>query len=262
MTAPGRFVWFDLFTNDPERARIFYSEAFGWKNREVEMAGGAYHMFLVGDKGIGGASAIPPQAKAMGAPPHWLAYVTTDNVDATCEKILACGGQILAPATDIVGVGRFAVAMDPQGGVFAPFKGAEDLEEPSGDEHEVGGFCWHELMTSDIDASLTFYGEVFGWSRGDAMDMGEKGTYQMFNRADVPIGGVMVLPEEAAATGAKPHWLNYTVVADIDQSVTRIQGLGGRLLHGPAPVPGGQIAALLDPTGATFAVWAGEAKGC
>ena len=33
---------------------------------------------------------------------------------------------------------------------------------------------------------MKFYQEVFGWQRGQAMDMGEMGKYQIFNRPQRP----------------------------------------------------------------------------
>jgi len=60
---------------------------------------------------------IPPQAQ--GAPPHWGAYVTVDDVDATARRAEELGGKVLVPPQDIPGVGRFCVVQDPQGAVIS-----------------------------------------------------------------------------------------------------------------------------------------------
>jgi predicted enzyme related to lactoylglutathione lyase len=57
-----------------------------------------------------------------GAPSHWLAYVTVENVDATAEKARKLGAQIVIPPFDVPTVGRIAVLVDPQGASIGLFK--------------------------------------------------------------------------------------------------------------------------------------------
>ncbi len=47
----------------------------------------------------------------------FLHHVT--DVDATAARIAPLGGTIFCPPTDIPNIGRFAVASDPTGGMFA-----------------------------------------------------------------------------------------------------------------------------------------------
>ncbi len=55
-------------------------------------------------------------------PPHWLAYVHVKDVDATAQKAVSLGGQIIRPPFDIPTVGRIAILHDPQGAVLGIFK--------------------------------------------------------------------------------------------------------------------------------------------
>lgn len=57
-------------------------------------------------------------------PAHWLTYFWVDDVDASVQKAASLGGAALMPPMDIPNVGRFAVVRDPQGAVFAVFKGS------------------------------------------------------------------------------------------------------------------------------------------
>ena len=66
--------------------------------------------------------AMPPNMK--GAPPNWLSYFTTADVDASVKKAGELGGKTLAPPMDIPNIGRFAIVQDPQGAVFALFRSA------------------------------------------------------------------------------------------------------------------------------------------
>ena len=82
----------------------------------------------------------------------------------------------------------------------------------------------------------------------------------MFNVGEKAIGGMMKIDAEMAKNGAQPAWCHYTVVEDVNQATDRAKSLGGTHLHGPVPVPGGQISMFADPQGALFAFWAGEAQ--
>jgi predicted enzyme related to lactoylglutathione lyase len=73
----GRFLWFDLMTTDTDGAKAFYTETIGWKTQAWEdtPAGTPYTMWVAGETPVGGVNILPEEAKAMGAPSHWLAYV-------------------------------------------------------------------------------------------------------------------------------------------------------------------------------------------
>jgi hypothetical protein len=106
-------------------------------------------------------------------------------------------------------------------------------------------------MTTDWQAAMKFYEQVFGWQRGQAMDMGPMGTYQMFNRPHGQIGGIMNKPPEMANVPA--NWQIYFRVPDVDAAAERIKANGGQILNGPMDVPDGdRIVNAADPQGAAF----------
>ncbi len=116
----GYPVWYELMSSDPEAAKAFYTDVVGWNIIPWEGGGDMdYAMWAVGDRGIGGVMQLPEEAKAMGAPPHWLAYVAVEDVDATVAKATELGGRTYVEPTDIPNVGRFSVVADPQGAAFA-----------------------------------------------------------------------------------------------------------------------------------------------
>lgn len=127
----------------------------------------------------------------------------------------------------------------------------------------VGSFIWYELMTSDPDAAAAFYGDVVGWRIGanafaDA-GSGEPMDYRMIERLDGGgsacgfSGGVFGLTGEMVGQGAKPAWLGYIYVADVDAEVDAIVAEGGQV-HVPATsMEGvGRFALVTDPFGAAF----------
>ncbi len=108
-----------LNTSDPEAAQSFYAGLFGW--RAVKVNGGAMPFWSLynGDRLNGGMAPLPPGGDA---PPHWLVYFTTADLDANVEQIGTLGGRVLVPPISIP-AGRIAVAADAQGAVFALFEG-------------------------------------------------------------------------------------------------------------------------------------------
>ncbi len=112
----GTFVWDELHTSDVEAAKSFYSEVLGWTATDEEMAGmGTYTLFKTGDTSVAGCMRLQDGVEA---PPHWLAYISTQDVDATVARARELGANVLMDGMDIPDVGRVAVAQDPVGAVF------------------------------------------------------------------------------------------------------------------------------------------------
>jgi uncharacterized protein len=242
----GKFVWHELLTTDTAAAAAFYPKVVPWRTAPSSMPG--YTIWMAGQTQIGGLMALPAEAAAT--PPHWLVYVGTPNVDATCTQAQGLGARVVKAAADIPNVGRFAVLSDPQGATFAVFTPGAGAPPP-GAPPAQGAFSWHELATTDVAGGLRFYGELFGWRKGPGHDMGAMGVYQIFEHGGSQVGG-MCRPGSAHAA---PSWLSYVHVADSNRAVAAAKAAGGRLLHGPMEVPGGSWVALLtDPQGGSFAV--------
>jgi predicted enzyme related to lactoylglutathione lyase len=248
----GRFVWYEMLTVDKRPTIDFYKEVVGWDTQEWESGEQPYTMFTIGEAPVGGIMDLPAEAKAGGAPPHWLAYVSIPDTDATVEQAQGLGAKVLVEPMSIPEVGRMAVLSDPQGAVFAVFTPAS--ESPGGDgPPQVGEFSWHELATSDYQAGFEFYSALFGWEKTNDMDMGEgMGVYQMYGTGERELGGMYNL---SPAIPAPPHWLLYVTVPDVDAAVETVKSLGGQVLNGPMDVPGGdRVAQCLDRQGAAFAL--------
>jgi predicted enzyme related to lactoylglutathione lyase len=249
MAKRGEFVWYELMTTDPAAAQKFYTDVIGWGTAPFENSSGMdYTMWTMGESMIGGVMELPEEARKGGAPPHWIGYVATPDVDATAKKAKELGGKVFHGPEDIPEVGRFAILADPQGAVFCAFKGAQDMPEENG-QPGPGEMSWHELATTDHAAAFRFYSELFGWDEQQAMDMGEAGVYQMYGVGEKMLGGMYNKSPEQPA----PAWLYYTVVADLDGAVAKVKKAGGQVVVEPMEVPGGsRIAVGIDPQGAAF----------
>jgi predicted enzyme related to lactoylglutathione lyase len=238
------FVWHDLMTTDVEAAKKFYGDVVGWKF-EAQMP--SYTVALVNGAGMGGIMATPPDAKGM--PPFWAGYVYTPDVDAACAQAKTLGGTICREPWDIPGVIRMAVLADPTGATFNIMQplSTEQRDMPKSDA--IGAVGWNEAHVGDLDVAWKFYSEMFGWTKGTVMPMGEMGDYMLFQIDGKDIGGMMkqqkMLP--------MPMWLYYFNVDGIDAAAARITKAGGKIAMGPHQVPGGQwIVSGFDPQGANF----------
>lgn len=120
-----------------------------------------------------------------------------------------------------------------------------------------GRFVWHELMTSDTEAAKPFYGSLTGWG---ASPMPEATMpYDLWMNGEAPAGGLMTLPEEAAAAGAPPHWMPYISAPDVFALAEKATELGATVLAGPTNSPGiGGWVVIQDPQGAVFAGYTPE----
>jgi predicted enzyme related to lactoylglutathione lyase len=245
----GRFVWHELMTSDPRNAAAFYTKLIGWKTKAWEQDP-SYTLLLTGDRMMAGAMALPPEARAAGAPPHWMCYIGTPDADATARQTAALGGKVLRPAQSLPGVGRFVILQDPQGAAFAAYT---PQDAPTANSKPgLGDFSWHELATTDWATAFDFYRQLFGWEKTESMDMGPGGTYQMYGWQGQTLGGMFNKP---ANMPGPPSWLAYAVVPDSRVTATKVAKLGGRIVSGPMQVPGGSwIAVGMDPQGAMFAV--------
>jgi predicted enzyme related to lactoylglutathione lyase len=244
----GFYVWYELMTSDVAAAKTFYGRVLGWTAEDVPMPGMTYTLVKANDMQVAGLMMVPKEARDAGMKPCWVGYIAVPDVDQGAKKVASLGGKVLREPTDIPGVGRFAVVADPQGVVFQLFKGT-GTAQPEAVSMKPGHVGWHELHSSDAAKAFEFYSALFGWTKDQAMDMGEMGTYQLFAIRGTPAGGMFNSPAPVKS------WLYYFAVEDVDAALKRITDHGGHVLQGPMAVPGGMfVVQATDPQGAMFAI--------
>ncbi len=242
----GQFFWYDLMTSNMDGARRFYAAVLGWAAQDSGVPGADYTVFTVG--GVGALGLMPVPKEMAGAPPFWLGYVHVEDVDAAAARIEKLGGKMMRPPRDVPGVIRFCPVTDPQGGGFMIAKPVP----PQGPKALPNVVGWRELYAVDAAAAFDFYAKAFGWTKGDAMDMGPMGTYQLFKTGGAEAVGGMMNKQPAMP---RPYWGFYFTVDAIDAAAKRVTENGGRILHGPMQVPGGDwIVQCADPQGALFSL--------
>lgn len=117
---------FDIAADDPERAKKFYTELFGWK---MEKPSGPIEYYLIetttldGEKGVGGGL-----GKRMAPEQRITNFVSVPSVDEYLARIKQLGGEIVAPKMPVPGWGYLATATDTEGNLFGLWEDDENAQ--------------------------------------------------------------------------------------------------------------------------------------
>ncbi len=97
--------------SDGERLQRFFREVFGW---EIDTNNpGGYGMYR-GANGITGGFGAAPEGRPGGV----TFYVTSDDAQATLDRVEAAGGRVLMPPTEVAPDTIVALFADPEGHVI------------------------------------------------------------------------------------------------------------------------------------------------
>jgi uncharacterized protein len=245
---------------DPGPALEFYGGLFGWEFEDVSPGGDAPSYFMARLEGlvVAGVGAQPWQDWE----PTWNTYVRVDDAAAALERAGAAGGTVDQEPLEIGPAGTMATFTDPQGAQLSVWQagqmqGAEGVNDP-------GAWVFSGLHTTDEQAALAFYGQVFGWEGAPGDPMIRRPGYQEFlSKADpdlprrleefgAPEGFGDVVAQLIPAEGAASRWEVTFSVADADATAERARELGGEVVAEPADAPWVRNTVLRDPDGTQF----------
>ncbi len=107
-------VWFGIPADNPERAKTFYSNLFGWKINPFPGGGDYWHI------DTGGHDQTPDGGlKRREHPQEPITnYVSVDSVAEFSKKIEKLGGEICMAKTTVPQMGYFAICQDTEGNSF------------------------------------------------------------------------------------------------------------------------------------------------
>jgi predicted enzyme related to lactoylglutathione lyase len=122
---------------------------------------------------------------------------------------------------------------------------------PTRETAPIGAPCWVDLMTSDVERSRAFYGELFGWTSEAPNE--QFGGYFNFEKDGVRVAGGM--PEMAEAPVSNV-WSVYLATDDARKTVDAAAANGGQVVAPAMDVADlGTMAVVSDPGGAVIGMW-------
>jgi predicted enzyme related to lactoylglutathione lyase len=181
-----------------------------------------------------------------------MLYIAVENADAAADRAVQFGGQVLAPAFDVMDLGRMAVVQDPTGAAFCVWQARR--QAGTGITGVPGTLCWGDLNTRDQARARKFYADLFGWTLTDDTDDDPPSGYVHIQNGEEFIGGIS--PPAFVNPHVPPHWMPYFQVVDCDASAAQAKQLGARIYMEPNTLEdAGRFAILADPQSASFAIF-------
>jgi predicted enzyme related to lactoylglutathione lyase len=237
-----RVRWWGLVTTDAEAASAFYRDLFELK---VTKRGPGRYVIHREDAMVGSITQIE-EAAANVKRSTWIVGFRVPNVAVALSKAKGLGATVINDVSRAEGLATWAAVQDPGGAQFVMLQPERDLGTPSSE----GSMVWTELWTNDMDASVDFYTDVFGW--GHETRNHPNGPYPVFTSGEEARAGLVRISGEAMDLG----WAPYVGVTDLRSTLDRAVELGGKILQEPDPdILDGRVAALEDPTGCNFLLY-------
>jgi predicted enzyme related to lactoylglutathione lyase len=243
---PGKFVWYDLISEEPDAAETFYAGVFGWTFEDSTTAD--YRLIRNGEATIGGITSTDDRDPDF-TESRWLATVSVEDVDTAVGQVESAGGEVLVQPVDVRNRGRLAAVQDPAGAELVLLR-SEGGDPRDGRPRPPGSFLWTDLWTEDVTGARNFYRSVLGYDTR-THKVGRDHRFEILARDGHPRAGVIVVDLE----GIESNWLPYVRVENVSRTLERARKGGGYVL-----LERGDLAVVVDPTGAAIGVqrWKGR----
>ena len=244
---PGKFIWFDLATEDPAGARAFYGAVFGWQFRPVDKAPASYTLIEHAGGKVGG---MFRQSRPPGAPvgSRWLALISVADPAKAAQYVQQRGGKVLLAPVTVSGRGTHAVFRDPQGAVFGVL--AASGGDPPDDPVTDGDVFWLDLFAKDPAQAASFYAGLAGYEVDESEAASGHKRWLLATDGIARAGIVDLAPGKF-----EPGWLPYILVDDVPETLDQVRRAGGKVVVAPrADLLDGNLAVIADPNGGVVGV--------
>ncbi|MCG3156295.1 MAG: hypothetical protein DKINENOH_02919 [bacterium] len=112
----------------------------------------------------------------------------------------------------------------------------------------VHGFVHVEIPSADFERTQNFYRELFEWK----MDLLAEEDYMLFETGEHVNGAFYHSPRHTGRQGI----ILYIRVEDIDDTLQRVQQLGGKIIRAKTPdKASGSFALISDPDENVLGIW-------
>lgn len=152
-------AWMDVISSDIDRTLDYYAAMFGWSNEQLPLDHGqGYRVVRSGSFIVAGAEQVAAERELA---PVWTLMVESDDARSLIDAAVAAGATETFELSPMLDLGRIAMLRDLWGstlGVWEPGK-----YRPSAVPELPGRLAGAVLFTPDVDATIRFHCEVFGW---------------------------------------------------------------------------------------------------
>jgi predicted enzyme related to lactoylglutathione lyase len=245
---PGKFVWFDLVTDEPAAASRFYQSVFGWSFRAVPGAPASHT--IIENAGGGRVAGMLVRAREQGSArgARWLTLISVPDVAAAARYATQNGGSVVMPPAGIGGRGTHALLRDPEGALFGVLhtERGDPPDTPVSDDD----FFWVDLFAREPERAARFYAGLAGYEISvRESDVGL--TRLVLQSQGYARGGIVPRPADLKQSG----WLPYVLVNDVVATLEKVTAAQGRILVKPdARLLDGNVAVIADPLGGVLGI--------
>lgn len=243
---PGKFVWWDLMTDNLPEVKKFYSGLFGWTFTDVEKGKTDYVVVLQNGVPIAGMFDLK-DVKGDKKYSQWISYVSVPDMNQAINFTKSSGGTIYREPFELKDRGTVAFILDSQNAVLAFVKSSSG--DPADSEPVYDRWFWTELWTNNVASSTEFYTELFGYNLR-TFNTATGNLYYVFQKENKPRAGMLKIPYE----NVKPHWMPYIAVKNPSEIVDKVEKLGGEIYLGLDDTGRSDAAIIADPSGAVFTI--------
>lgn len=114
-------VHFEIPADQPERAKQFYAELFGWRiEKYADATKEPMEYWTItttdqkGDEALGGG-----MMRRQSPQQPITNYIDVPSIEEYSVKVKTLGGQVVVPKTAVPGMGYFALCLDTENNAFA-----------------------------------------------------------------------------------------------------------------------------------------------
>lgn len=235
------FVRYLLRTTDLDRGRAFYEAAIGLALPDGMAEASAYE-----------AWPLHEQARARGAPAHWLGQIAVDDVGDTLTQLLGRGARRWARrSARRTGRRSRRCAIRPAPCSVSARPREEDTSRaPMVEPQRVqrGTSC---TRATSRPRGRSTPGRSAGRTARPSRPPTWTGGYRLFSWSPdgAIVGGV---GNTARRAGVHAHWMFCFPVAELDAAAERVRTLGGTAMAPVALPDGRRVVGCEDPQGAAF----------
>jgi len=147
----GKFIWYDLFTNDLQSTSRFYEKLFGWSFSDTASKEKLVKTIARDGVPIANVIYIAPQNSKVNES-RWLSYLSVEDVDHALMVSKKNNGTVYVQPKDLPNRGRVAIVKDPEGALFAIVTTSDGDPPDQGfiQNHWMGS----ELWSTNPDAAI------------------------------------------------------------------------------------------------------------